>query len=88
LGSNVKEAGATPTHHSLQEYLRLMSDTEEYWFCLTHHTVEGHEGCRNQDRLGPYPTREQAGRALDLVQERNDDWDNDPAWNDDAPPAP
>ena len=27
----------------------------EYWFCLTHHAVEGHDGCKNADRLGPYP---------------------------------
>ena len=60
-----------------------MSDTE-YWFCLTHHTVEGVEGCRNQDRLGPYPSNEAAARALETVQERNDAWDNDPAWNDEA----
>ncbi len=62
-----------------------MSDTEqEFWFCLTHHTVEGEEGCRNADRLGPYRTREQAARALDIVEERNEAWDNDPKWNDDA----
>ena len=60
-----------------------MSETEtEFWFCLVHHTVEGEEGCRNQDRLGPYPTYEDAARALDKVQERNEDWDTDPAWND------
>jgi len=58
---------------------------DEFWFCLTHHEVEGVDGCRNQDRLGPYPTAEDAERALDRVAERNDDWDNDPAWNDDAP---
>jgi len=61
-----------------------MSGTEtEYWFCLTHHAVEGVEGCRNQDRLGPYPTYEAASRALEKVEERNEAWENDPAWNDD-----
>ena len=58
---------------------------EEYWFCLTHHTVEGHDGCRNQDRLGPYPDAATAERALETVQERNEEWDNDPDWNDDVP---
>lgn len=58
---------------------------EQYWFCLKHHTVEGEEGCRNQDRLGPYPDAGTASRALEHVQERNDEWDNDPAWNDDPP---
>ncbi len=58
---------------------------DEFWFCLTHHEVEGEHGCRNQDRLGPYPTAADAARALDKVAERNEDWDNDPVWNDDAP---
>lgn len=62
-----------------------MSDTAtEYWFCLKHHTVEGEEGCRNADRLGPYASREEAARALDKVEQRNEEWDGDPRWNDDA----
>ncbi len=55
----------------------------EYWFCLTHHTVEGTDGCKNADRLGPYPSAAEAERALDKVAERNEAWDNDPDWNDD-----
>ena len=58
---------------------------EEYWFCLKHHTVEGEEGCKSADRLGPYATADEASRALDKVQERNENWDNDPDWNDDGP---
>ena len=57
----------------------------EYWFCLKHHTVEGTDGCKNADRLGPYASSEEASRALEKVQERNEAWDNDPDWNDDAP---
>jgi len=56
----------------------------EYWYCLKHHEVEGEEGCRNADRLGPYPTAEAASRALEKVAERNEEWEHDPAWNDDA----
>lgn len=63
-----------------------MSDEQEYWFCLKHHTVESREGCRNQDRLGPYSSEAEASRALDKVEERNEDWDNDPQWNDDSAP--
>ncbi len=59
-----------------------MADT--YWFCLEHHRVEGADGCRSADRLGPYATRAEAERALDKVAERNETWDNDPDWNDDA----
>jgi hypothetical protein len=55
---------------------------EEYWYCLKHHAVEPREGCKNADRLGPYPTREEASRALEKVQQRNEEWDDDPAWND------
>jgi hypothetical protein len=59
-----------------------MSDDEEFWFCLNHHTVEHRDGCRNQDRLGPYATEAEAAHALDKVQERNQDWDDDPKWSD------
>ncbi len=54
----------------------------EYWYCLKHHRVEPREGCRNADRLGPYATQQEAAAALQKVKERNEDWDNDPAWND------
>ena len=57
---------------------------EEYWYCLTHHRVEGRHGCKNADRLGPYPSEAEAARALEKVQERNEDWENDPDWNDDV----
>lgn len=60
-----------------------MSDAE-YWFCLKHHAVEGRDGCRNADRLGPYGSAEEAARALDKVEERNEAWESDPDWNDDA----
>jgi hypothetical protein len=61
-----------------------MSDTAaEYWFCVKHHRVEGEEGCKNADRLGPYATEAEAARALAKVEERNEEWDTDPRWNDD-----
>lgn len=53
-----------------------------YWFCLKHHVVEGPEGCANRDRLGPYDTEAEAQRALAKVEERNEEWEHDPAWND------
>lgn len=57
----------------------------EYWYCLVHHAVETEEGCRAADRLGPYASEAEASRALEKVAERNEAWDNDPDWNDDAP---
>ncbi len=63
---------------------RCMSDGGEFWFCLTHHRVEGVEGCPNKDRLGPYATEAEASQALEKAAERTAAWDNDPDWNDDA----
>ncbi|MGY2874454.1 hypothetical protein ACVW00_001644 [Marmoricola sp. URHA0025 HA25] len=54
----------------------------EFWYCLNHHAVEGAEGCSYADRLGPYPTEAEASRALEKVEERNREWDDDPNWND------
>ena len=61
-----------------------MSDTAtDYWFCVKHHAVETSPGmCPPIDRLGPYPTYDEAARALEKVEERNEEWDNDPRWND------
>ena len=56
----------------------------EYWYCLTHHRVEGHDGCKNADRLGPYSNEADAARALEKVAERNEEWEHDPNWNDDV----
>ena len=51
-------------------------DTEQRWYyCLRHNTVEPEPGCPAKDRLGPYPTQEEAARALDKVRERNKEWD-------------
>lgn len=54
-----------------------------WWWCLEHAAVEGPEGCPNIVRLGPYPTHEEATRALELARERTEAWDHDPDWNDD-----
>lgn len=62
----------------------MSEDEHEFWYCLRHGTVEGRDGCPNKDRLGPYPTSAEASRALEKAQERNEDWDGDPAWNDDV----
>ena len=48
---------------------------QQWYYCLRHNTVEGEDGCPGKDRLGPYPTADQAARALEIVAERNRDWD-------------
>ena len=47
----------------------------EFWYCLKHKAVEGPAGCDYADRLGPYPTEDEAARALEKVAERNAKWD-------------
>ena len=59
-----------------------MSDGEWY-YCLTHSAVEPFDGCKSEERLGPYPTRADAALALEKGKERNEAWDNDPRFNDD-----
>jgi len=57
----------------------------EFWYCLKHHAVEvSGSGCKVSDGLGPYKTEAEAARALEKVKERNEEWDNDPRWNDDV----
>lgn len=55
----------------------------QWYYCLKHHAVEPYDGCKNEDRLGPYENQTEAANALQTVQERNDQWDHDPRWNDD-----
>lgn len=55
----------------------------EWYYCLDHHTVEPYLGCKSITRLGPYATAEDAAHALEKVASRNEEWDNDPRFNDD-----
>ena len=52
-----------------------MDGKQQWWFCLKHKTVEPEAGCPAKDRLGPYPSREQAARALETARRRNQQWD-------------
>jgi hypothetical protein len=52
-----------------------MEGEHRWWFCLKHNTVEPDAGCRAKERLGPYPTREEAARALETAKRRNEEWD-------------
>ena len=55
----------------------------EWWYDLkTKSAVQDQRAGKVTDRLGPYASREEAERALDKVAERNEDYDNDPRWND------
>lgn len=56
---------------------------EEWYYCLEHEAVEPKLGCRMVTRLGPYPTREDAQKALETAEQRNEEWDGaDEDWED------
>lgn len=59
-----------------------MSHEDEYYWCLRHHRVETYDQCRAGDRLGPYPSAAAAADALETAEQRNEDWENDPRFND------
>jgi hypothetical protein len=53
-----------------------MGSEQRWWFCLRHNTVEPEDtDCPGKDLLGPYPSREAASHALELVKQRNEEWD-------------
>jgi hypothetical protein len=58
-----------------------MAHGEWYW-CLKHQAVEPYEGCRSEERLGPYETQAEAASALQKVAERNKQFDHDPRFVD------
>jgi hypothetical protein len=56
----------------------------EWFYCIQHGKVEEGPECPAKDRLGPYPSRADAGRAMEISAERNEDWETDPRWHDKA----
>ncbi len=52
---------------------------QDWWFDLKTHSAvqDSKSSSKAVDRLGPYPSREEAERALEKVQERNEAWDDD-----------
>lgn len=53
-----------------------------FWYCVKHKRVEQEEICPSIDRLGPYDTREDAERALEIAERRNQEWDEEDAEDD------
>lgn len=62
-----------------------MSDEQWYW-CLTHKTVERGAACRATDRMGPYPSRQAALDWQSSHESRADTWEQEDRdweeWND------
>lgn len=60
-----------------------MADEDEWYYSLTTGTVVRAEEVRAADRLGPYPDRETAARALEVARERTEAADRaDREWRD------
>lgn len=54
----------------------------EWYYCLSHHTVEEGPACRAADRMGPYGSAAEAERALQTAADRTTEWETDPRWRD------
>lgn len=55
-----------------------------WYFCTKHNRVEHGEVCKAADRLGPYPDKETAERALEIAKARTEAWDkSEREWDDD-----
>jgi hypothetical protein len=61
-----------------------MSDEDEWYYSLKDGKVVRAEEARAVDRLGPYPDRETAARALEIARERTETADRaDRRWRGD-----
>ena len=50
----------------------------EWYYCFKHKKVEsGHDDCNLMDRMGPYPTREDAENWRERVAVRNEAWNDE-----------
>lgn len=50
----------------------MTTGRDGWWWCLTHAAVEHGPGCPDKERLGPYPTQEQAAGALGRTRARTE----------------
>ncbi|MER5888723.1 hypothetical protein ABT160_33265 [Streptomyces sp. NPDC001941] len=59
------------------------SDEGQWYYNVKTRSVEQGTQSSQADRMGPYATREEAERAIETAEKRNEDWNEDPRWNDD-----
>lgn len=60
-----------------------MSDDEQWYYCVSDGSVRQGKDARGLDRMGPYPDRATAERALEIAAERNKAADKaDHDWDD------
>ncbi len=60
-----------------EESRRLGDARGEWYYCFKHDKVERREDCMQGDRMGPYPTAEDASNWRKRVDERNEEWGDD-----------
>jgi hypothetical protein len=70
-----KESGVIFGRRKKGEQQMTNVDGPPWYWSLTHSRVEGPEGDPNDQRLGPYQTREEAERALEIARRRTEEWD-------------
>jgi hypothetical protein len=55
-----------------------LGDAEGEWcYSFKHKRVETRDECHQMDRMGPYPTREDAENWRERVAARNETWDDE-----------
>jgi hypothetical protein len=56
---------------------RLGDAHGEWYYCFRDQKVERADECNEMDRMGPYPTPEDAQNWREIVAERNRAWDEE-----------
>jgi hypothetical protein len=49
----------------------------DWYYCFKHEKVEARDECHQMDRMGPYPTQEDAEHWRERVAARNEEWEED-----------
>ncbi|MBN4927991.1 hypothetical protein IEU95_14185 [Hoyosella rhizosphaerae] len=59
-----------------------MNTDDQWYYCVTDGSVRRGKESRGLERMGPYPNKETAARALEIAKERNEKADEqDEEWN-------
>jgi hypothetical protein len=61
-----------------------MAEESQWWWSIERGQAEYGPKKFLDPRLGPYATQEEAEHAMEKVKERNEAWDNDPVFGDNA----
>lgn len=54
----------------------------DWYYNLDTRQVEPYEADKEANRLGPYKTQDEAAHAMERFHQRQEEWDNDPRFND------